>query len=163
LSKGGIKAPLRQRGVRKDFEDNVVLVLRPLITIPGEKEVNVMKIAKIAMVSLIVFGLFAVAFAAGDAAKGKALFNDPKFAGGSKACSACHADAGKLAGAADKKEFMIMGKTQKSLEEAINACIVGANKGKAIDVKSQQMQDMVAYIKSLKAPAKAPAKKSSGY
>jgi cytochrome c len=33
----------------------------------------------------------------------------------------------------------------------VNFCIVGANKGKAIDVKSQQMQDMVAYIKSLKA------------
>ena len=49
-----------------------------------------------------------------------------------------------------------MGKTQKSLEEAINTCIVYAIQGKAIDVKSDQMKEMVAYIKSLKA-------KNSGY
>jgi cytochrome c len=57
--------------------------------------------------------------------------------------------------AADKKEFKIMGKTQKSLEEAVNACIEGGNKGKAIDVKSAQMQDMVAHIMSFK--GKKPA------
>lgn len=123
-----------------------------------------MKTAKIAMVSLVVLGLmFTFAFAAGDAAKGKALFNDPKFAGGSKACSECHPDGKGVEKAGDKKEFKIMKQSQKSLEEAVNFCIVNANKGKAIDAKSQQMQDMVAYIKSLKAPAKAPAKKSSGY
>jgi cytochrome c553 len=126
--------------------------------------VKEMKTAKIVMVSLVVLGLmFTFAFAAGDAAKGKALFNDPKFAGGSKACNECHPNGKGVEKAGEKKEFKIMGKTQKSLEEAINACIVGANMGKAIDVKSQQMQDMVAYIKSLKAPAKAPSKKSSGY
>jgi cytochrome c len=126
--------------------------------------VKEMKTAKIAMVSLVVLGLmFTFAFAAGDAAKGKALFNDPKFAGGSKACSECHPDGKGVEKAGDKKEFKIMKQSQKSLEEAVNFCIVNANKGKAIDAKSQQMQDMVAYIKSLKAPAKAPAKKSSGY
>lgn len=110
-----------------------------------------MKIAKIVMFSLVVLGLvFTGAFAAGDVAKGKALFNDKKFAGGSKACNECHANGKGLEKAADKKEFKLMGKTQKSLEEAANACIEGANKGKAIDVKSAQMQDMVAYIKSLK-------------
>lgn len=126
-----------------------------------------MKIVKIIMLSLIVSGLiFSGAFAAGDAAKGKALFNDKKFAGGSKACNDCHANGRGMDKAADKKEFKIMGKTQKSLEEAVNVCIVDANRGKAIDVKSAQMQDIVAYIKSLKAaekPAeKAPAKKAAG-
>jgi cytochrome c553 len=126
--------------------------------------VKEMKTVKIVMVSLVVLGLmFTFAFAAGDAAKGKALFNDPKFAGGSKACSECHPDGKGVEKAGDKKEFKIMKQSQKSLEEAVNFCIVNANKGKAIDAKSQQMQDMVAYIKSLKAPAKAPAKKSSGY
>ncbi|MBI5075356.1 MAG: hypothetical protein HZB62_09385 [Nitrospirae bacterium] len=116
-----------------------------------------MKIVKIVMFSLIVLGLvFTAAFAAGDAAKGKALFNDKKFAGGSKSCNDCHANGKGMEKAADKKEFKIMGKTQKSLEEAVNVCIEGANKGKAIDVKSAQMQDMVAYIKSLK-------KATSGY
>lgn len=118
-----------------------------------------MRITKIVMFSLIVLGLvFSGAFAAGDAAKGKALFNDKKFAGGSKACNDCHANGRNMEKAADRKEFKIMGKTQKSLEEAVNACIEGGNKGKAIDAKSAQMQDMVAYIKSFKAAEKAPVK-----
>jgi cytochrome c len=122
-----------------------------------------MKAGKIALLTLIALGLVAAfAFAAGDAAKGKALFNDPKFAGGSKACNECHPNGKGLDKAGDKKEFHIMGKTQKSLEEAVNACIVNANKGKAIDVKSPQMQDMVAYIKSLK-PGAVPKKATSGY
>jgi len=111
-----------------------------------------MKILKILLLSLVVFGMVVTgAFAAGDAAKGKSQFNDKTFAGGSKACNECHANGKGLEKAGEKKEFHIMGKMQKSLEEAVNTCIVGANKGKAIDVKSAQMQDMVAYIKSLKA------------
>jgi len=102
--------------------------------------------------SVIALGLiFTFAFAAGDAEKGKALFNDTKFAGGVKACNSCHPDGKGLEKAGDKKEFQIMGKTQKSLEEAVNACIVNANQGKAIDVKSDHMKQIVAYIKSLKA------------
>ncbi|RPI38070.1 MAG: hypothetical protein EHM54_01440 [Nitrospiraceae bacterium] len=115
-----------------------------------------MRPVKIALFSVIALGLiFSFAYAAGDAEKGKALFNDPKFAGGVKACNSCHPNGKGLDKAADKKEFHIMGKTQKSLEEAVNACIVNANKGKAIDVKSDQMKEIVAYIKSLK--AKKPA------
>lgn len=119
-----------------------------------------MKMIRIGVLALVALGLVATgAFAAGDAAKGKALFNDPKFAGGSKACSECHPGGKGVEKAGDKKEFHIMGKTQKSLEEAVNVCIVNANKGKAIDVASKEMMDIVAYIKSLKA-GKKPA---SGY
>lgn len=114
----------------------------------------------IVIIMAVVFALAATAaFAAGDAAKGKALFGDAKFAGGSKACSTCHPNGKGLENAGDKKEFHIMGKSQKSLEEAVNACIVNANRGKAIDVKSKEMMDIVSFIKSLK-PAK---KSSSGY
>jgi len=122
-----------------------------------------MKINKIIMVLIAVVCLTAVAaFAAGDAAKGKTLFNDKKFAGGSKSCNDCHQNGKGIEKAADKKEFRIMGKTAKSLEEAVNLCIEGGNKGKAIDVKSQQMQDMVAYIMSLKASG-TTKKPASGY
>ena len=127
-----------------------------------------MKKLTIVIVCMIATGLlFTAAFAAhqvesgtaaviaGDVVKGKALFNDAKFAGGVKACSSCHPNGKGLEKSGDKKEFNIMGQTQKSLEEAINACIVNASKGKAIDVKSSQMKEMVAYIKSLK--AKKPA------
>ena len=110
-----------------------------------------MKFIKTVFALTIALGaLFTLAFAAGEAEKGKALFNDPHFAGGVKACSSCHPNGEGLEGAADKKEFHIMDKTQKSLEEAINTCIVYANEGRAIDVKSDQMKQMVAYIKSLK-------------
>lgn len=93
--------------------------------------------------------------------RGKALFSDPKFAGGQKACNECHPNGKGLENAANKKEFNIMGKKQKDLEEAVNFCIVNANKGKAIDVKSEQMKDMVAYIKSLM--GKMMEKKTGGY
>lgn len=91
--------------------------------------------------------------------RGKLLFNDPKFAGGSKSCGECHPNGKGLENSADKKEFKIMGKTLKSLEEAVNFCIENANKGKAIDTKSEQMKDIVAYIKSLKVKDKGAESK----
>jgi mono/diheme cytochrome c family protein len=118
-----------------------------------------MKILKIALLSIIALGLV-VSFAfAEDVAKGKALFNDVKFAGGTagKSCNSCHPDGKGLEKSGEKKEFNIMGKKQMGLEEAVNFCIVNANKGKAIDPKSEQMKDINAYIKSLK-PAEMPKK-----
>lgn len=127
-----------------------------------------MKILKIVLLSLIAISLlFSGAFAAKHLPeeRGKALFNDPKLGGGTtgKSCNSCHPDGKGLEASADKKEFKIMGKTQKSLEEAVNVCIEMAMKGKAIDPKSEQMKDIVAYIKSLKAkvPAEAPKKKKA--
>lgn len=120
------------------------------------KEVKEMRFIKIALLSLIAPALiFSYAFAAADTAKGKTLFNDVKFAGGTagKSCNSCHPGGKGLEKAADKKEFNLGGKTQKSLEEAVNVCIVMANKGKAIDVKSDRMKELVAYIKSLKVKA----------
>jgi len=114
-----------------------------------------MKMLKILLLSLLALGLtFSYAFAAGDAAKGKALFSDPKFSGGMKACSECHPNGKGVEKAAGKKEFHIMGKTQKSLEEAVNFCIENANKGKPIDPKSAEMMNLVAYLKSLKGEMK---------
>jgi len=112
-----------------------------------------MRIFKFAFLLMLVIALacsFAFAMSHTPEERGKKLFSDPKFAGGQKACNECHANGKGLENAADKKEFNIMGKKQKGLEEAVNFCIVNSNKGKAIDVKSEQMKDMVAYIKSLK-------------
>jgi cytochrome c len=111
-----------------------------------------MKTLKVVLLSVLALSLiFSFAFAAGDVAKGKALFNDPKFAGGTaeKSCNSCHQDGKGLEKAGMKKEFNIMGEKQMSLEEAVNLCIVNANKGKAIDPKSEDMANVVAYIKSL--------------
>jgi cytochrome c553 len=105
-----------------------------------------MKGLKITMLSMISVNLiFSLAIAAGDMEKGKALFNDPKFGGGTAgvSCNSCHPDGKGLEKAADKKD----------LEKFINACIKNALKGKGIDTKSAEMADIVAYIKSLKGKA----------
>jgi cytochrome c553 len=110
-----------------------------------------MKIFFYMMAAMIVLGCMSSdVFAAGDAKKGKALFSDPKAFGGARACSACHPGGSGLENAAGKKVFHVAGGTQQTLEEAVNACIVNAGGGKAIDVNSGQMKDIVAYIKSLK-------------
>jgi cytochrome c553 len=129
------------------------------------KEVKDVRFIKIALLSLIAPGLiFSYAFAAADTAKGKALFNDVRFAGGTagKSCNSCHPEGKGLEKAADKKEFDLGGKMQKSLGEAVNVCIVMANKGKAINLKSDRMKELVAYIKSLKPKAAAEKPKEKG-
>ena len=81
--------------------------------------------------------------------RGKAHFDDRSFAGGKKSCNTCHFNGSKLENAGAKTKFNIMGGEQNSLEEAINVCIINANQGQAIPVDSQEMQDIVSYIKSL--------------
>lgn len=85
---------------------------------------------------------FSFAFAAGDVVKGKALFNDTKLGGNTSgnSCSSCHPEGKGLEKAADRKD----------LEAFVNSCIENALKGKAIDPKSQEMKNLVAYLKSLK-------------
>ena len=117
-----------------------------------------MKVLKIATLSLMAIGL--VFFLActqapvtkGNIAKGKLLFNDVNFGSGTsgKSCNSCHTDGEGLEEAGEKKEFAIMGKNQNSLEEAVNVCIEMPLKGKAINPKSEDMVNIVAYIKSLK-------------
>ncbi|MBI5199040.1 MAG: hypothetical protein HZA09_03385, partial [Nitrospirae bacterium] len=124
-----------------------------------------MKAIKLTMLLLVILGLiFSTAFAMKHLPeeRGKTLFNDPKFAGGKRACSSCHPNGKDLEDVADKlarKELLTPpGKKFKSLEETVNFCIENAIMGKAIDPKSDQMKDMIAYIISLKpkAPAEVP-------
>jgi cytochrome c553 len=107
-----------------------------------------MKGFKLALFTVTAIGVFfTMAIAAGDVEKGKALFNDPKFGGGTTgmSCNSCHPDGKGLEKAADRKD----------LEKFVNSCIKDALKGNGIDLKSAEMTDVVAYIKSLK--GKTPA------
>jgi len=107
-----------------------------------------MKELRIALFVMVSFSLvFTLALAAGNAEKGKILFNDPRFGGGTvgMSCNSCHQDGKGLEKAADRRD----------LEKMVNACIQNALKGKGIDLKSAEMVDIVAYLKSLK--GKAPA------
>jgi cytochrome c len=123
-----------------------------------------MKTLKTVILTLVMAGLVFSGVFAAEIDKGKALFNDPKLGGATsgKSCNSCHPDGKGLENAADKKEFNIMGKKQKGLEEAVNFCIEMALKGKAIDPKGKDMANIVAYIKSLaKKPAETPKKKKA--
>ncbi len=113
-----------------------------------------MKALKIAMFSVISLSLiFSLAIAAGNAEKGKALFNDPKLGGGTAgvSCNSCHPNGKGMEKAANRKD----------LEEQVNLCIKNALKGKGIPPKSTEMADIIAYLKSLqgKAPAAGTPKK----
>jgi cytochrome c len=86
---------------------------------------------------------FSLTYAAGDVAKGKAMFNDTYLARGTtgKSCNSCHPNGKGLEKAAGMKD----------LEATVNRCIAGALKGNPLDATSADMADMVAYIKSLQA------------
>jgi len=102
---------------------------------------------------------------AASADKGKALFESPRLGGGStgKSCNTCHA-GGKGLGKdlfAERKQFTIMGMGKKTLAEVNNVCIEKPLGGKAIDPNGQEMQDLIAYMKTLvtkPASTKAPKK-----
>jgi cytochrome c2 len=103
-----------------------------------------MKAFQIACICTLAIGLLVVlALAAGDPARGKILFNDPKLGNGTAgvSCNTCHPNGKGLEKAGDRKD----------LAEFINRCLVNANKGKPLDLKSADMADLIAYIKSLKA------------
>jgi cytochrome c553 len=102
-----------------------------------------MKILQTVAICVLALGLVAaLALAAGDAAKGKALFNDPKLGNGTAgvSCNSCHPNGKGLEKAGDRTD----------LPQFINKCIVNALKGKAIDTNSADIADMIAYIKTLK-------------
>ncbi len=120
----------------------------------------------IALIAITMLVVSSLAFAAQKTSidRGKALFNDPKLGKGTtgKSCNTCHPDGKGLEGVADKKEWKNPGGEYKTLEQTVNVCIEMALKGKALNVKSKQMKDLVSYLKSLKskgnaAPAKKPA------
>jgi cytochrome c len=118
-----------------------------------------MKLLKVFSLSLITVSLiFSYAFATGNVERGKKMFNDPKLGTNGSTCNSCHPDGQGLEKAGDKGkvEWTTPAGVLRSLEDAINVCITMALNGKALDKKSQAMQDMVAYIKSLggKAPEK---------
>ena len=112
-----------------------------------------MKIVRIALLAMLAMGLsFSLALATGDVQKGKTMFNDPKLDGGTsgKSCNSCHPGGKGLEMAANKNEWRTAGVISKTLEDAVNNCIGGALRGKALDPKSPEMANIVAYVKSLK-------------
>ena len=100
---------------------------------------------------------------AASADKGKALFESPTLGGGTtgKSCNTCH-EGGKGLGSDlfERKQFTIMKMDKKTLADVINVCIERPMGGKAIDPQGEEMQDVMAYMKTLTAkPASKKARK----
>ena len=95
----------------------------------------------IILVCIMLAVSFSLALAAGDAGKGKILFSDTKLGGatGGNSCNACHPGGKGLEKAGASED----------LPRVINACIETALKGKPLSLKSTEMADLVAYVKSL--------------
>ena len=75
-----------------------------------------------------------------DVEQGKMLFNDPTLGESmnDKSCSSCHAGGKGL------------GNVSGNVAETINKCIENALDGKGLDMDSQEMKNIVAYVKSFK-------------
>jgi cytochrome c len=123
-----------------------------------------MKIILILLSVTAMLFLSHLAFADGDVKKGKALFSDPKLSGSSfgVSCNMCHPNGKGLekSVASRKKEYGNSSSEQKGLEEKINTCILMANKGQPLDLKSQEMKDLIAYIESLNTKTKKNSPKA---
>jgi radical SAM modification target selenobiotic family peptide len=80
------------------------------------------------------------AAAGGNAERGKQLFADTKLGGSTndKSCNTCHPGGKGLE------------KAGANLENTIQACIQKAMAGKPLAADSQELKDLLAYIKSLK-------------
>jgi len=110
-------------------------------------------IALLAIAMLLASAVFAAHHTPED--RGKALFNDTKLGGGTsgKSCGSCHPDGKGL----EKVGSM----AEANIPEMVNNCISKALKGTALDVKSEQMKDLVSYLKTIKPKAGATQKKKA--
>ena len=103
----------------------------------------------ISTLTLLLACTLAVAEHLTPADRGKMHFNNPDFAGGKRSCNSCHPNGKGLEGAGVKSSFTKMGGQLASLEDAVNMCIINANKGDVLKVLASEMQEIVSYIKSL--------------
>ena len=102
------------------------------------------------ILSIIVLSV-GLAFAGGSVEDGKRLFNDQTLGGSTnaKSCNTCHPGGKGLERAGTKKYTSLMGISATSLEDIVNICIARPLGGKKLAHDSQEMKDIVSYIKSL--------------
>lgn len=98
-----------------------------------------MKKVMILTAAVFMAGGLSIAYGA-NPEKGKALFESPKLGNGTtgKSCLTCH-PGGKKLGAMDKNNLAGM----------VNTCIEKPLGGTAIDPQGEEMQDLIAYMKTL--------------
>jgi len=96
---------------------------------------------------------------AGNADRGRVLFESPTLGGGTtgKSCMTCH-QGGKGLGSDlfERKNFTIMGMDKEDLADVVNVCIEKPLGGTGLDPEGEEMKDLMAYMKALVDP---PARK----
>ena len=101
--------------------------------------------------AMVMAGGLSLGYAA-DIDKGRALFESPSLGGGTtgKSCKTCHSGGENLGSDLfEREQFKIMGMGRKNLAEVINVCIENPLGGTAIDPQGQEMNDLIAYMKTL--------------
>jgi cytochrome c553 len=96
----------------------------------------------VTVLSLLVMGIAATAWAQGDAAKGKALVD-------SKKCALCHKEGSKMG----KPLEMLAGDTDAKIKGALTdpkKTLGPKVKMPAYKLTDAQVQDIIAYLKSIK-------------
>lgn len=87
----------------------------------------------------------------GDLKNGRLLFRDEALGGSTndKSCRSCHKNESELAGSASKNYDSLFGYITRDVEEVINLCIILPLKGKPYAKDSQEMADILAYLRSI--------------
>lgn len=87
----------------------------------------------------------------GNAQNGQMLFRDDALGESSndKSCRSCHKKERELAGSASKNYDRLFGYITRDVEDVINLCIVLPLKGKPYVKDSQEMADLLAYLRSI--------------
>lgn len=101
----------------------------------------------IVLMLLVILSATGIAYS-GDVEKGKALFNDSKLGTNGKSCNTCHTGGKDIDGS--KKTFNILDEQLNSPGDAVNFCIENAMDGNPLDSNSEDMKNIVSYIKTLK-------------
>jgi hypothetical protein len=91
--------------------------------------------------AMLVLLAYSFALSADNADRGKALFNDTRLGNNTSrmSCNSGHSNGSGLENAGDRKDLI----------QYVNSFIKNTRKGEPIDPMSQDMKDIVAYIKSL--------------
>jgi len=110
-----------------------------------------MKKIMVLTAALVMAGSLSLAYGA-NVEKGKALFESPNLGNGTtgKSCVTCHS-GGKNLGKDlfERKHLTIMGMEKENIAAVINTCIEKPLGGTAIDPQGEEMQDLIAYMKTL--------------
>ncbi len=87
----------------------------------------------------------------GDIKNGRNLFRDESLGDShnDKSCRSCHKKESELAGTASKNYDSLFGYITRDVEDVINLCIVLPLKGKPYAKDSQEMADLLAYLRSI--------------